>query len=55
MVRSLTTPPATSNTANGSDALSNNTTGNNNTANGADALFSNTTGAATRPPVWSAL
>ena len=42
--RSITTQPATQNTATGFDALFSNTTGSFNTANGAQALFSNTTG-----------
>ena len=43
-MRSQTTPPAASNTANGNDALANNTTGYSNTANGAGALSHNTHG-----------
>ena len=42
--RSTPTPPATSNTANGTSALYANTTGVQNTANGMNALYVNTTG-----------
>ena len=43
-MRSIATPPASDNTANGSGALGSNTTGNSNTANGFEALATNTTG-----------
>ena len=43
--RSIATPPADYNTANGYQALYSNTTGNFNTATGFQALYSNTTGA----------
>ena len=53
--RSIATPPASCNTANGVQALYNNTTGGANTANGFGALISNTTGSSNTANGFNAL